>query len=240
MRHVFVASALLAFCSLQTPLMRSPVDAALFDSRGKTRAEFRALWQTRLDGYAKENDDLDKLRMQAVDAFKTSPFEFAPGDERYATFFQATLRYGRIGGRGKLLEEFLARTKGKPSTGILRAWLQGQIDTGRQNGERAQASEAEVKAMIQRPNVRVFDIILQSETAALQLGQAQGHQEELGLIIENFLAYADQMAEADAKDAEMRRRVGLALGAMGRAMQANQGWTATCTRAGAVVNCSGR
>ena len=244
MRLLILALAALALAN-PLPLIETSANAALYDARGKARKEFRALWTERFNGYVERNASLAQAHKTAVEAFNSRPFDFAPGDNRFDAFYEASLQDARNSGRGKLLEAFLKRTDGKPSIGILLAWLQAKSDEGRQKWELAEAHQAETQALLKRPNARLRDLIIQSEKTAMAQGEALGHQEELALLIDNFKAYSGDMAEADAKDADRRRRIAAALGAMGKAMQgyganANPGWTATCSRVGDFVTCSGR
>jgi hypothetical protein len=212
----------------------------MFDARSRTRAEFGSLWQKRLAGYAAKVEPLEKSHKEAFEAFTKSQFAFARGDDRFDRFFQASLEHGENAGKGELLEAFLKHIATKPSLGLTRAWLQEQVSVANDKFEAAKRSENATKALADRPNLKLGDLLEQAEQGAMDLGRANGHAQELALIIDNFAAYSGEIASADAKDAQMRQRLGAMLGAIGRGMQSQRGWTANCVRTGDFVNCTGR
>lgn len=225
--------------SFIVPLGNIQTAAAFYDARGNTRAEFRGLWEQRLQTYEDQRAPLAKAHKDSVAPFLDPRFKLT-GPDGIVAMYRAALDESRNLGRGALLYSFLERQKTKASVVILRTWLQGEVDQQRLKEERSASLDAAAKALTESPTATVGQFLAAAEMAAMAKGDAIGHGEELSLLIDNFSSFAEAMAEADARDAEMKRRIGAALAAFGRGLQQPPGWTATCVQTGTITNCSGR
>lgn len=83
------------------------------------------------------------------------------------------------------------------------------------------------------------EFLIASEAALMKRGQVLGSSEELSLLIDNYRAYADEFAQAEAKNADNARRRAAMFGAIANSMRTQPGWTATCNRFGSTLSCSG-
>lgn len=217
-----------------------PASAGVFGSdRNKTRKEFTQLWNQREATYRSQFIALDAANKLAAEALLSRPFDFAPGDDRFAVWARATIAANEVTGRGTTLANFLTHIATKPSPGLTRAWLQGQLDLMLAKQAGAQAASAAVDQLVASKATTRRQFLIAAETAAMKRGEVLGTSEELSLLIENYRAYADEFAQAEARDADNSRRRAAMFGAIANSMRTPPGWTATCNRFGATVTCSG-
>lgn len=241
MRMLFLSVAIaLGVTAATHALVPVSASAAVADSKGKTRKEFQSFWQERLNEYVAQQNALAAKHKEAVEAFIDPPFVFAPGDERLEKFAAATLADGEVSGRGMLLESFLEHMEGRPSVGLTRAWLQSQFDVVQNTSADADKLERDARAILDKPDAHLFDLIAAMELALLRRGAAIGRAKELILLSDNFLAYSSEFAQASARDQETRQRIGAALSAMGAALQNNRTWMAQCHTVGPTISCMGQ
>lgn len=239
-RAVFTAFLLTVAIIPIATVPSKPASAGVFGSdRNKTRKEFTQLWSQREATYRSQFIALDAANKLAAEALLSRPFNFAPGDDRFAVWARATTASNEVSGRGATLANFLTHIATKPSPGLTRAWLQGQLDLMLAKQAGAQAASAAVDQLVASKTSTRRQFLIAAEAAAMKRGEVLGTSEELSLLIDNYRAYADEFAQAEARDADSSRRRAAMFGAIANSMRTQPGWTATCNRFGTMVTCSG-
>lgn len=229
----------IAICLSASSISATPV--LVKSQRERATLQFEAFWGARLDEYRRKSAEANAEHKAAADAVLSDPpFSFAADDARLGPLIGAAEASGRIGGKGEELDACLRHMRSRPTPGLTQAYLQGRMENIKEAMDEAQRVRIALGQLLEAKDTTIRKLLTEIEHTAMTRGDVIGRAEVLGLVIGNWGAYASDYAAASAKDRESRARLGAALGAFGRAISANRGWTASCVRTGDFVNCSGR
>jgi len=223
-------------CALALSLVVVPVSGATAKSVSK---EFQEAWTEREQRYAARYREAEDQLPAALAALNDPNADPATTKDRLDRALRTTFDLGYNSARTQVVTETKAFVEKKPSAERAQLWLQEQADQLRERARSADEKAAVVKNQTPENDSASLQARLKNlGMAVFEAATVKGMADELTLIDQNLAIY---YPAKNAEDQRRRQARAAVLGAIGQAMQAsaNQGWMATCTRAGPTTTCMG-
>ena len=223
-------------CVLALLLSTLPVGTSLAKSVSK---EFQEAWAEREQRYAARMEEARTQLPIAMAALNSPGNDESSTKARLDHLLKVTFELGYNSARAQVLSDTQAFIYRKPSPARAQLWLQEQAEKLR---ERAQSAESKAETVKNQKlgldGATTQTMLRNMGLAVFETATVKGMADEIGLIDQNLTLY---YPAKDAEDQRRRQSRAAILGAIGKSMQetANQGWMATCTRAGPTTTCMG-
>lgn len=201
--------------------------------------EFQEAWADREHRYAARADEAKAQLPIAMASLNSADNDAASTKARLDQLLKVTFGLGYNSARAQVVTDTKAFIDKKPSAERAQLWLQDQADQLRERARSADEKAAVLKTQKLGQNGATTQSMLKNiGMAVFEAATVKGLADELGLIDQNLAIY---YPAKNAEDQRRRQARAAVLGAIGQAMQtsANQGWMATCTRAGPTTTCMG-